>query len=406
MHILVILFVAVFLAISAADWVGDDIDVSKVPKDEDVGLDIVQLVTKRGYPIETHYITTRDGYILTCFRIPHGKNSATVGKPVVLQHGLLDSAYTWTANYESQSLAYILADQGYDIWMNNNRGNRYGRNHTTLNPDDGTDAFWSFTWDDMASEDVPAVVHYVLDQTGQEKLSWVGHSEGTIQIFAAGSLESSDPFFTSAIDRIGVFAALAPVAYVSHMQSKILVALAHSDLIDKFYQRGKYEFLPYGPLDIAAAEICALTEQACNVFLMTICGPTQHINASRIQVYVSNTPAGTSVMNMEHWMQGVLVDKFQKYDYKSPDANQRHYNQSTPPLYDLSKMRVKTALFAGDHDYLADPQDVQRLVAELPAAMVVFQDTLQSYAHLDYTWADDAYKNVYNKVVSVLAKYA
>eukprot|EP01031_Cornospumella_fuschlensis_P044030 gene44030-53825_t len=96
MHRLVILLVALCLAFVSAELVDGDYDVSKVPKDEDVGLNIEQLVTKRGYPIETHYITTRDGYILTCFRIPHGKKSMSVGKPVVLQHGLLDSAYTWT----------------------------------------------------------------------------------------------------------------------------------------------------------------------------------------------------------------------------------------------------------------------------------------------------------------------
>jgi hypothetical protein len=46
-------------------------------------------------------------------------------------------------------------------------------------------------------------------------------------------------------------------------------------------------------------------------------------------------------MNMIHWTQGILVDKFQKYDWGSAEANQAHYSQDTPPLYDLSKMAVR-----------------------------------------------------------------
>jgi hypothetical protein len=68
----------------------------------------------------------------------------------------------------------------------NNRGNRYGRNHTTLDPDDGTNSFWAFTWDEMGLIDAPTMIHYVLDTTGHSSLSGVGHSEGTIQMFAAG----------------------------------------------------------------------------------------------------------------------------------------------------------------------------------------------------------------------------
>jgi len=385
-------------------------DVALVPSDPDVGKDMVTLVTERGYPIETHHVTTSDGYILTMFRIPSGKQQEskvmTNKYPVILQHGLLDSSYTWISNYEDQSLGYLLADAGFDVWFGNNRGNRYGRNHTTLNPDDGTDAFWSFSWDEMGLIDVPTFVHYVLDTTGQPKLSWVGHSEGTIQMFAAGtSAENGDQYLKSALESIDLFVALAPVAYVSGLESKIIRLLAESDVLDRLMARGYYEFLPYGPIEEIAPGICQKIEKGCNVFLMALCGPTKQINASRIQVYVSNTPAGTSSQNMMHWLQGVNIPAFQKLDFGSEEANLEHYGTPTPPLYDLGKMVVPTALFAGQHDYLADPEDVVKLLDELPADKIVHFDNQDDYAHLDFVWAPGAAERIYGQVIDLLTQY-
>jgi len=46
---------------------------------------------------------------------------------------------------------------------------------------------------------------------------------------------------------------------------------------------------------------------------------------------------------MDHWMQGVNIDKFQSYDYGNPIQNQRKYGQSTPPAYDLSRFVLKVS---------------------------------------------------------------
>ena len=188
------------------------------------------------------------------------------------------------------------------------------------------------------------------------------------------------------------------MAYVSHLESRELVALANTRLVDLFLKKGIYEFLPYGKLDAFAAEACRIAPKACDVFLATICGPTTHINETRIQVYVSETPAGTSTYNMAHWMQGVLIDNFQMLDYGSDIENRRHYGQSTPPLYNLGDFKVRTALFTGTNDYLADPADVTRLVAEVPAESIVYSDNQDDFAHLDFTWAFDANTRIYNKV--------
>ena len=102
----------------------------------DVGLDTMALIQSRGLQVESHVSTTGDGYRLTLHRIP------APGKPVVLlQHGLLDTSATWVLNGRSESLGYVLADGGYDVWIANSRGNRYSASHTRLATT--SSQFWS-----------------------------------------------------------------------------------------------------------------------------------------------------------------------------------------------------------------------------------------------------------------------
>jgi lysosomal acid lipase/cholesteryl ester hydrolase len=69
-----------------------------------------QLIAKNGYPVETHHVITKDGYILQIHRIPHGrKNSEESNKPaVLLQHGLLASSADWIMNTVDKALGMKL----------------------------------------------------------------------------------------------------------------------------------------------------------------------------------------------------------------------------------------------------------------------------------------------------------
>jgi hypothetical protein len=65
-----------------------------------------------------------------------------------------DSSAAWVANSPGESLAFILHDRGYDMWLANVRGSTWGLRHAHLSPRDAK--FWQFSWDDMALSDLPA----------------------------------------------------------------------------------------------------------------------------------------------------------------------------------------------------------------------------------------------------------
>jgi len=140
-------------------------------------------VSEYGYEWESHDVKTDDGWHLTMFRVTgrNGENPAQNDEhkdklPVLLQHGFGDSATNWSSGgIWNQALPLRLVDEGYDVWLGNNRGVPYSNVHDR----DGEwslEERWDFSWADMGVFDMPAQIEKVIEVTKKPKVTVIGYS--------------------------------------------------------------------------------------------------------------------------------------------------------------------------------------------------------------------------------------
>ncbi|EGZ17171.1 hypothetical protein PHYSODRAFT_331185 [Phytophthora sojae] len=267
----------------------------------------------------------------------------------------------------------------YDVWLGNNRGTTWSREHLTYTDDD--DEFWEFSWEDMGKYDLPAEINYVLNRTRSSTLSYVGHSEGTTQAFVGFSTDQE------LAKKVSYFAALAPVAWTGHLTAGVFKTMA---------------------------------KKLCSTTISLVAGPSVSTNTSRIPVYISQTPAGTSVKNMAHYAQSIRDNTFASYDYgckcdrdsdideckESKCKNKKVYGSFDPPAFPIGKMVYpRTGFYIGSADTIATATDIEQLRKALPSGTIMHERAVKEYSHLDLTWAYNANEKMYQDLLKQLKKY-
>ncbi|EGV63199.1 cholesterol esterase [Yamadazyma tenuis] len=341
--------------------------------------DISELAAVFGYDIQSHVVRTADDYLLTIHRVMKSPDESPPrnGKVVYLHHGLLMSSEIWlTMLQKHENLPFLLYDLGYDVWLGNNRGNKYCQKHTFLRkPED----FWDFSIDEFAMFDIPNIIEYILDYTLEPSLTYIGFSQGTAQAFASVSINNE---LNSKIDKI---IAISPATTPHGLYSKFLdiVIKASPDIIYLLFSRKIlmpsiqfWQKIMYPPLFNTSIDIS-------NYMLFN----WKAKNITRIQKLCSYSHlySTTSVKTVVHWFQIMKNKNFQMY------IDNNYY----PTTYPLKNITIPIYLIYGDSDSLVDISVMKRqLPSELGASVAV-----QGHEHLDNLWGVDVNPNVFSHVL-------
>ncbi|RWS27157.1 gastric triacylglycerol lipase-like protein [Leptotrombidium deliense] len=208
------------------------------------------------------------------------------------------------------------------------------------------------------------------------------------------------------------FIALAPVTRLANVKTLMRFPISNRAFMSYLYETGGSFWPANSMLNSIGKNICSkpILAEICALSMFLFSGfDAPQLNKTRMSVYVSHTPAGSSAWNVLHYGQSLRSKLFRKFDF-GEEENVRRYGSRTPPVYDLlniSKTSKKfIALLHSRNDYLADTNDVRFIYDKLKDNLILdFQVAFEKWNHLDFIWGLQSAKYVNVIVIQLLEKY-
>lgn len=373
-------------------------------KNEDVCLNFTQLVTKYNYLVEEHEIETSDGYLLTIHRVRKNATGCTTSIPILLQHGVGCSSDDFIVAGPNKALAYLLADECYDVWLGNSRGNKYSRRHVSLSPDCGE--FWEFSFNEMGRYDLPAVIDYILGTTNSIKLMYGGHSQGTTSFFI---MCAERPEYNK---KIAIMIALSAVVYMNDIRSPLIrLAALGADFYPFLYHAfGFYELAPSNEITKSITNLfcgCPTTAEIfCQTPIFLFSGiDYEQSDFCNLPVIHSHYPSGAATKQVVHYGQIGKSGRFANYDYGIIE-NIIRYGTAEPPEYSLENVTCPVALFYAMNDWLTSASATERFMKRVPNIVEFYHVPFPAFEHFDFLWAKNVKELVNKEVIYLAKKYA
>ncbi|XP_031625878.1 lipase 3-like [Contarinia nasturtii] len=365
----------------------DDDDDVREKYTENLIKSVPDRIKSHGYPAEVHQLVTEDGYKLDLYRIPYGVKSPKTNRSrpaIILVHGFGECSNGWIVLGPENSLAYLLADNDYDVWIFGARGTEQSRGHVSLNSKQRE--YWDFSWHEIAIYDLTACIDYILSETKMKRLNYVGFSQGTTVLLVLASLR---PEYNDKIIEANL---LGPVAYLKGNRNSLFNAIAH------YYKPLKriFQILRIFKITIDNKFLVKITEIACKrtahstpfacKLVLSIFGSTQ-INCTSLPAIFINTPAGVSVRQGIHYIQLIRDGGFRQFDYEDKKINQKIYGSITPPDYNLTRITVPINIFHSKDDTTASFENVIQLKSVLPNLKSTYLVPVADFIHVDFTYS-------------------
>lgn len=224
-----------------------------------------------------------------------------------MQHGIEGSAYDWILNSADKAPAFLLAREGFDVWLGNNRGSAFSLKHVKYTKDQKE--FWDFDFEEMGLYDVPAEIDYILSVNSKNDnlAAYIGHSEGTTQMFIGSSMK---PAYYK--EKVALYVALAPIARLDHTKnvgmklvSKGWIISTLSKLVQTLHL---YNLIPHNEVSaFVNSEICSIVPHICEATYEGFFDFNDDIdNVDRVADKQSKSPEGSGWRNLIHY--GQIID--------------------------------------------------------------------------------------------------
>ncbi|OQN97063.1 hypothetical protein B0A48_16867 [Cryoendolithus antarcticus] len=368
--------------------------------------DFLDLCDLYGYTAEEHIVQTGDGYLLGVHRLGYKRGEedqkvnagpGSVQKKVVyLHHGLMMNSEVWVCLTERERcLPFMLVEQGFDVWLGNNRGNKYSKKSLHTTPD--KIAFWSFSMDQFAFHDIPDTIDYVLSTTKQPSLSYIGFSQGTAQAFATLSIH---PMLNEKVD---VFVALAPAMAPPGLAGGIVASLVKSSPEILYLAFGRRAIFGSATMWQALLYPAIFTWFIDKSLSFLFGWHTNNITAHQKMAAYPHLYSFSSVKTVVHWFQIIRHGTFQMFDDEgsSPLAVGKGSKYYKIAKFPTRNIKTPIVLVYGGSDSLVD---IELMLRELPRHTVA--KCIKKYEHLDLLWAHDVAELVFPHVLEALQTYA
>jgi len=336
---------------------------------------------KHSIPYETITAVTSDKYVIKILHLPPPPRPSKGSKGSILfLHGMFESA-AMSLTHGTDSLPVLLAQQGYDVFLGNVRGNMYGLTPGKLSPWDNK--FWDFSIREHAASDFPAMVDAILKTTKHAKLTAVyGTSQGAL-VSLMGI--AKNPRLNN---KIKLLVAVSP-ALVLRQPNNFLVKLVFGS--DPSYL-GARQYLCFATFtqifvpDFVASFIAFLALAASGMAV-------REIDKKGASFVMASTPSGflpTHSMRM-------YVDILKQ--------GKAFYTGGRGSECDFKKVKVPIGVFMGRDDCVLDVDESVDLLRNHYGGDVVHEVVLDGWGHCDLWYSVDSKTVITEAVLELIDGY-